>query len=158
MTPEQLGLLIDRHGGALLLYARQWCAAPEDVVQEAFIKLLAQRPTPEPVLPWLYRVVRNAAVSAARSEQRRQRHERAAARSAWFASDRFGSDLDSEQVATALQGVPLEQREVIIAHLWGELSFEEIARLVQSSASTVYRRYAAGIATLRERFGVACPR
>ena len=33
---QRLGRLVDRHASALELYARQWCEAPEDVVQEAF--------------------------------------------------------------------------------------------------------------------------
>jgi len=37
MDPTFLGRLIDRHAAALVLYARQWCAAPEDVVQDAFL-------------------------------------------------------------------------------------------------------------------------
>src|SRR5204862_1925255 len=86
MAPEVLGRLIDAHAAALTLYARQWCAAPEDVVQEAFVKL-AGLPSPPPhVVPWLYTVVRRAAWTAARADRRRQKHEtRAAARApAWF--------------------------------------------------------------------------
>ena len=47
MGPDALGRLIDEHAPALILYARQWCAAPEDVVQEAFIKLCREQPPPE---------------------------------------------------------------------------------------------------------------
>ena len=43
MTPRQLGDLIDRLGPALVLYACQWAAAPEDVVQDAFLKLVEAR-------------------------------------------------------------------------------------------------------------------
>ena len=35
--------------------------------------------------------------------------------------------LDPETAAAELRSLPLEQREVIIAHLWGGLSFQEIA-------------------------------
>ena len=59
MGPELLGRLVSEHAAALVLYARQWCDAPEDVVQEAFVKLISQRQPPERVLPWLYRVVRD---------------------------------------------------------------------------------------------------
>src|SRR5262245_59139465 len=54
MGPEILGRLIDEHAAALTLYARQWCDAPEDVVQEAFLKLVAQRPVPDSPAAWLY--------------------------------------------------------------------------------------------------------
>src|SRR5947209_15385841 len=114
MGPEILGQLVDRHARALVLYARQWCAAPDDVVQEAFIKLAGQKPAPGHPVAWLYRVVRNAAMSAARAERRRRRHESAAAGIAapWFHDERDGL-LDSHTVTEALRALPAEQREII---------------------------------------------
>jgi RNA polymerase sigma-70 factor (ECF subfamily) len=158
MAPEQLGRLVEQHAAALVLYARQWCAAPEDVVQEAFLKLMAEKQTPRDVLAWLYRVVRNAAVSALRSAQRRRRHETAAAERhpAWFAADRVGY-LDAETAAAALRGLPLDEREAIVAHLWGKLTFEQIAAVAGCSSSTAHRRYLAGLSALRERLKVPCP-
>src|SRR5947209_3302964 len=79
MDPTVLGQLVDEHAAALELYARQWCAAPDDVVQEAFLKLVTQSHTPRKVIPWLFRVVRNQAISVARSAQRRRKHETRAA-------------------------------------------------------------------------------
>ncbi len=48
MDPDLLGQLLDRHAAALELYARQWCEVPEDVVQDAFLKLAGQRGTRKP--------------------------------------------------------------------------------------------------------------
>ena len=59
MAPDFLSQLLDNHSAALVLYARQWCVVPEDVVQEAFLKLATQRSPPEQPVAWLYRVVRN---------------------------------------------------------------------------------------------------
>jgi RNA polymerase sigma-70 factor (ECF subfamily) len=155
MGPQQLGSLIDAHAPALVLYARQWCAAPEDVVQDAFLKLVRSHPPPRQVVPWLYRVVRNGALDAARSARRRLRHESAAARpERWFAG---GEAEGIDAAAGALAALPLEQREPIVAHLWGGLTFEQIAELADCSASTAFRRYAAGLAALRARLGVSCP-
>jgi RNA polymerase sigma-70 factor (ECF subfamily) len=158
MGPDLLGRLADEHAAALVLYARQWCAAPEDVVQEAFLKLVSSPRTPDNVLPWLYRVVRNAAVSAGRSERRRRRHEAvAAARApAWFRAA-GAAGLDARAAAEALQALPAEQREVIVAHLWGGLTFEQIAGVAGCSSSTAHRWYLAGLSALRERLGVSCP-
>ena len=39
--------LIDAHAAPLVLYARLWCDAPEDVVQEAFLKLVRQGRPPD---------------------------------------------------------------------------------------------------------------
>ena len=63
MDSDWLGGLVDRYAAALELYARQWCHAPEDVVQEAFLKLVAQRPPPDQPAAWLFKVVRNGAVT-----------------------------------------------------------------------------------------------
>ncbi len=159
MGPEILGRLLDEHGAALVLYARQWTSAPEDVVQDAFAKLAAQRKPPERVVPWLYRVVRNGAISALRAAERRRRHEQAAASQAanWFlALDDSAPDV--EAATTALQAVPLQEREIIVAHLWGGLTFEQIAELTGLSSSTAHRCYAAGLVRLREKLGVICPR
>jgi RNA polymerase sigma-70 factor (ECF subfamily) len=156
--PEYLGQLVDAHAATLTLYARQWCATPEDVVQEAFIKLITQRVPPVPVVPWLYRVVRNAAISATRSARRRQRHEGVAAgrTPAWFVPVE-ARGLDERAATTALQGLPIEQREAIVAHLWGGLTFEQIADVMGSSSSTTHRWYLAGLAALRERLKLPCP-
>lgn len=158
MGPERLGYLIDRHAAALELFARQWCVAPEDVVQEAFLKLSRQEPEPPQVVAWLYHVVRNAALSAARSERRRQFHETAAAvRVPWFTEDATGK-LDAATLTVALAKLPLEQREVIVAHLWGGLTFEQIGEVSGSSAATAHRRYAAGLNELRARMNLPCPK
>src|SRR5215831_5553892 len=104
MGPDVLGKLVDDHAAALVLYARQWCASPEDVVQEAFVKLSLQRIPPDNALAWLYRVVRNAAVSAARADKRRRKHEtRAAARSATWFEFAPGVELDGRAASAALQ-------------------------------------------------------
>src|SRR5688572_8408991 len=85
MSPHEVAQLVDRLGPAMILYARQWCRTPEDVVQEAFVKLVALRQPPRQVRPWLYRVVRNGALDAVKLERRRQLREGAAARPVqWF--------------------------------------------------------------------------
>jgi RNA polymerase sigma-70 factor (ECF subfamily) len=159
MGPDQLADLVDRYAAALVLYARQWCASPEDVVQTAFLKLVSQRTPPDNLLPWLYRVVRNGAIDASRAARRRHRYEAAAADSApkWFAPSYDPTGLDAKTAAAALADLPPETREIIVAHLWGGLTFEQIAQAVDSSAATCYRRYAAGLEVLRQKLGAERP-
>jgi RNA polymerase sigma-70 factor (ECF subfamily) len=153
-----LGRLLDEHAPALVLYARTWCDTPQDVVQDAFVQLVRQPQTPQCALAWLYQVVRNRAISVSRSAQRRRKHEgRSAAEAAtWFApaEDRR---LDAQAAAEALAALPLEQRETVVAKLWGGLSFDQIAVLTQTSSSTAHRRYQAALSVLRERLGVTVP-
>jgi RNA polymerase sigma-70 factor (ECF subfamily) len=157
MGPGVLARLVDEHAAALVLYARQWCDAPEDVVQEAFVKLAGQRQAPDHVLPWLFRVVRNGALSAARAARRRRRYETLAATRApaWFLPSP-GARLDAEVAAAALQALSPDQRETVVAHLWGGLTFEQIGELTGSSSSTAHRRYLTALAALRERLEMPC--
>jgi RNA polymerase sigma-70 factor (ECF subfamily) len=161
MDHECLGRLVDRHAAALELYARQWCDTPEDVVQEAFLKLALERVPPDNPAAWLFRVVRNGALNAAIAARRRRRHEAKAvcAELSWLearpAAAEAGS-IDPEMASAELRSLPLEQREVIVAHLWGGLTFEQIAALAGTSASTAHRHYCAGLAAIRKRLGVSC--
>jgi DNA-directed RNA polymerase specialized sigma24 family protein len=157
MTPRALADLIADHAAALVLFARQWCDCPEDVVQEAFCKLARASPPDDPAA-WLYRVARNAALDAGRSARQRVRREQAAARPVlWFAEGAVDG-LDAGTAVAVLESLAPEMREVIVARLWGGLTLEQVAEAAGCSVSTAHRRYEAGIAALRERLGVACPK
>jgi RNA polymerase sigma factor (sigma-70 family) len=149
--PELLGALLDRHAAALEMYARQWCRVPEDVVQQAFLQLARQAAVPDQPATWLYRVVRNGAISAARAEQRRRRHEAAVAEGAanWFVADE-STGLDAAAATAALGQLAADEREVIVAHLWGGLTFQEIATVTGLPSSTAHRRYESGLRILRD--------
>ncbi len=150
IDPTSLARLYRQHAPALRLWARQWGGSADDLVQNAFIRLAQQTPPPEKVLPWLYRVVRNEALAAHRAAARRRRREQqSSAPEVWFAP--AVNRLDVEDATRLLAAMPLELREVIVARLWGGLTFEEIARLLGCSLPTAHRRYHAGLAQLRER-------
>ncbi len=162
MEPERIGELIDRLGPGLGLFARQWCSSPEDVVQEAFVALARLPREPAHAAGWLYRAVRNGAINAGIAERRRRRRETVALTrmARWFApldpGTAPGEAIDPETAQEALAGLPEAQREVIVAHLWGGLTFDQVADLVQTSSSSAHRLYQAGLKTLRERLGVPC--
>ncbi|WP_162006528.1 RNA polymerase sigma factor [Roseimaritima sediminicola] len=141
--------LIDTHGAALQLFARQWCTAPEDAVQEAFVELLRQPSGPDDPLAWLYTVVRRRAMNIARAEQRRRRYQREAAleRSPWFVPDE-SEPLSAEAYQTALQRLPSSQREIVVLRIWGNRTFAQIALTVELPLSTVHRHYRAALRAL----------
>lgn len=153
IPPERLAQLLDDHASALELYARQYCESPADVVQEAFVDLARQQESPDRPVPWLFRVVRNRSLTARRSNNRRKRHETQAASENWF-EESFDLPLDGAAATAALQELPDKQREAIVAHLWGGLSFEEIGDVSGASSSTAHRRYALGLEQLRMKLGV----
>jgi RNA polymerase sigma factor (sigma-70 family) len=143
LDSQLLAELVDRHGAALKLYARQWCLNPDDVVQQALIDLAGSGTAPENPAAWLFAAVRRRAISHGRSDRRRferRRDQHAAA----------------DAAAQALAELPLEDREIVIAHVWGRLTFQEIATLVGTSASTAQRRYEAAISRMRERMNTPC--
>ena len=160
--PELLARLVDAHAATLVLYARQLCDVPEDAVQEALIELARQPTAPRQIVAWLYRVVRNKALSAARASQRRRRHELSAAehRRAWFGESPSGR-IEAEEATAALEQLPSEEREIVVAHLWGGLTFVQIGELVGVSDSTAHRRYQSALSQLHEQLqstsGESCP-
>ena len=148
--PEELGRLYRAHAPALRLYVRQWPAGDEDVVQDAFVKLAQQSPLPEKPLPWLYRVVRNAAWQAERGWfRRRRREDRASGREVWFTA--ADERIDGQHATRLLAELPLEQREVVVARIWGGLTFDDVAELTGCSLPTAHRRFQAGLTALREK-------
>lgn len=156
-SPQHLSRLLRERGPALVLYARQWCRNPEDVVQEAFLQLMLERKEPGNIVAWLYRVVRHRALNASRSAARRAKRELAVAlpNEAWC--EPWNDQLALDEATAALQQLPPELREVIAARLWSGLSFQEVADLTGISLSTAYRRYQAGLEMLRERLEGWCP-
>ncbi len=40
-----------------------------------------------------------------------------------------------------LQELEPVEREIVIARIWGNMTFEQVAELVELSVATVYRRY-----------------
>lgn len=154
-NPEYLGRLLTEQGPALALFARQWTDAADDCVQEALLELVRQRELPANVPAWLFRVVRNRAISRARAQQRRRRHESLAVQDSPLAASP-GRELEwtAEDVAAALEEIEGNLREVVVARVWGNLNFEAIAELAGTSVSTAHRRYEAGLQALRNRLGI----
>jgi RNA polymerase sigma-70 factor (ECF subfamily) len=154
---DELGRLFDATAPALVLYARQWCDGPgaEDAVQEAFLTLARQSEAPNHPAAWLHRVVRNGVISAARNRKRRETRETRASRSeSWFSA--VDDRLDAQQAARSLAELEPDCREVIVARIWGGLTFEQIAALQGCSLTTAHRRYQAGLSQLHERLERPC--
>jgi RNA polymerase sigma-70 factor (ECF subfamily) len=95
-------------------------------------------------------VIRNQAFANRRSQIRRRRREALAVQEAsWFS--RADDQVDAQEATRRLAESPLELRDVIVARLWGGLTFAEVAELVGCSLATAQRRYQTGLAELKER-------
>ncbi len=140
----------------LLLYARQWAAAPadaEDIVQDAFVRCWRQRgdeAAREPGL--LFAAVRTAALDLLRGDLRRRRREETATSGtddvAWFQCP-IEQRERADTLSAALARVPAEQREVVVLRIWGELSFPEIAKLLRIPEATAGSRFRYALESLR---------
>ncbi len=142
MEPAKIRQLIDRHGASLVLYARQWCRNPDDAVQEALIALVQEGSSPDDTVAWLFKVVKRKAMNLARAEQRRQKyHQDASSQTdSWFDA-RHDQRLIAEEVERTLSTLSDIERQIVVAKVWGELTFEQIGDLVDMSSSAVHRHF-----------------
>ena len=147
---------LDRHGAALVLFARQWSTSrteAEDVVQEAFVRFWRSRQRAQDPAAYLYACVKRCAIEMMRSSSRRVRREEASAREETVPL--FGCDLERDErrvaIEAALAGLPEPQREVLVLKIWGGLSFPQIAAAVNVPPDTAASRYRYAIAKLREQ-------
>jgi RNA polymerase sigma-70 factor (ECF subfamily) len=85
-----------------------------------------------------------AARNVARTRFRRRRLEAPL-------EDTGGGALSADAIAVrqALSGLPLEQRECVVLHIWGGLTFREVAALTGVSLDTAASRYRYALDKLR---------
>jgi RNA polymerase sigma-70 factor (ECF subfamily) len=135
---------------ALVLFARQWGDDfAEDAVQEAIMQLMRLADPPHDPLAWLFAAVRNASNQYMRTQTRRKNREikALAEKKPWFNR----ADEDNELISE-LQQLPIDCRTVIVAKIWGNLTFEQIAATIGSSKSSAHRKYEEGLALLRKKW------
>ncbi len=159
---------LQRYEGPLLRYTLRLLngdlEAARDVVQDAFVKLIQQdrSAVEDHLAPWLYRVCRNRALDRIRKEQRMQ----TSLPDAPNTNGRLGSSDDThrEQPAeqaqhpetrsrllTMVADLPERQREVLRLKFQGDLSYREIAEVMDLTVSHVGVLIHTGIQTLRQR-------
>ena len=152
LSEEQVSQLYDRHGPALLLYARSYVAdggAAEDVVQRVFLRMLTGNYlVTENAAAYLYRSVRNEAMNDRRS---RSRETPLTEDCRWFRSKGAADDHEALVLQRTVADLPDEQRDVVMMRIWSGMTFEEIAQATGVSVNTAASRYRYGLAKLRDR-------
>lgn len=124
---------------------------PDDAAQEAFIDLSRMANMPTDPVAWLYKTTRYKALNQSRSESRRSRHQSAAGSAPdWFVSDPSAS-VQAAELVHALENLPPLEREIVTARVWGELSFAQIAELVDLPTTTTFRLYQQTLLRLQEQ-------
>ncbi len=156
--PQEMGRLFDEHAGALGIYAGQWSGSPADCVQEAFIELASQTVRPDSPTAWLYRVVRNKAINALRSQRRRSDHEKTAGCRTHFGDSAIAkSRVEVDDLNAALAQLEDQGRELILLRIWSGLSWQQIAELTGKSSSAAQRQYVAELKKLKTILEPSCP-
>jgi len=147
---EDVRRLYEEHGRSLLAYASALLRDPsaaEDVLHQVFLKLVAGRSSIEgPPAAYLFRAVRNTALNHIRGQSREVELDSAVP---WLESPDASRET-ALALQSALQTLPADQREVVVLHIWGQLTFEEAAAVVGVSPNTAASRYRYGLAKLRE--------
>ena len=132
-------------------------AEAEDVVQDAFIRVLQRRHelgTIVEMRPWLVRIAWNLALD-------RRRHIRPDQMDEVFAASLVSSDLAADQalaeavrirqVLAAMEKLPSRERQTLLLSAMDELSTAEIAAVLGKSESTIRSLLFRARAHLRER-------
>ncbi|HEY2805054.1 MAG TPA: sigma-70 family RNA polymerase sigma factor [Gemmatimonadales bacterium] len=102
-------------------------AAAEDVAQEAFARLLARQGLPFPDAErWVFKVARNLGISRLRAVKRTLPLSDALAMDGW----EMGEEAERRALllSHAVRALPARQQEVVAMRIYGELSYEAIAR------------------------------
>jgi RNA polymerase sigma-70 factor (ECF subfamily) len=134
----------------------------EDLVQETCLRALRamQRLRPASNIKcWLFTILRNIWLNQLRHSRRApevaniEADENSAHEAVDTAKDPYAmyvSNIEREQVRNAIQQLPLKFREIILLHEYEELSYKEIAILLDCPEGTVMSRLARARAKLRE--------
>jgi RNA polymerase sigma-70 factor, ECF subfamily len=147
----QIEGLYRQYGGPLLLFAISICgesSRAQDAVHQVFLKIMETDSLQNAIdtKAYLFASVRNVLLNDRKSRKRNVAME----------PDRLWCEPpDRDHVAElnlrrALQSLPEDQRQVVVLHIWGELTFAQVAEILSVSGNTVASRYRYALTKLRE--------
>jgi RNA polymerase sigma-70 factor (ECF subfamily) len=144
--------LYEEHARGLLAYACSFVTSfstAEDVLHQVFERLLrGDLAITQAPVSYLYRAVRNTCLNKVRDRASEVNFDEG-----WLESP-SGMESTAVELQSALRELPEQQREVILLHIWGQMSFEEVANALEIPANTAASRYRYGLSKLREQFQV----
>jgi len=146
----EIDRLYRQHGAGLVLFAISICgerSRAQDAVHQVFLKLLEAGDLghASDAKAYLFASVRNTVLNDIRARHR----DVVLDDSAWF--DPPQRDHAAElNLRRALRALPADQQEVIILHVWCELTFAEVGDVLGISLNTAASRYRYALSRLRE--------
>lgn len=132
----------------------------EDAVQAVFVRL-ADHPGRliDAENPWAYllTMVRHQSLAVVRRSRRLTFFRTLTDLTTWLPVDRLDQQESIEAVWRAIRRLPADQAEVVVLKLWEDLTFPQIAGVVDAPVDTVASRYRYALAKLRRSLGDLCP-
>ena len=128
----------------------------EDVVHDVFRKLCQAPPEADDLRAFVFRCVRNRAIDEVRKRARAESALAAEGDASIFALDSrepWAEAVSREragQVERSLKGLGAEQREVVVLHIYGGMTFSSISKVLETPFGTVVSRYRRALAKLRK--------
>lgn len=155
--PQSWEQLYEENADGLVAYASQFgfsFESAEDIVHDAFLRVFGKDSEPEhPNLrALLFQCVRWTALDRLKKNRRRLKREAAVSVDLFVdtaSPDRSEGTEFAAVVSKLFQQLPDEQREVLVLHLWGDLSFREIGEQLGISPNTASSRYRYGLEKIR---------
>jgi RNA polymerase sigma-70 factor (ECF subfamily) len=148
---SEIERLYQEHGAALVLFGTTMMgerSIAQDAVHQVFLRLIETSSLSRTADPkaYLFASVRNQLLN---ENKIRQRNAPLDVDATWFVPPQ--RDYAAvENLRRALADLNVDQREVVVLHIWGELTFLQIGNVVGINANTVASRYRYGIERLRE--------
>jgi len=128
----------------------------EDLLQECWMRIHRSRHTyrpAEPLLPWIFAVARHTRLDGYRRRRRRQSKEIAISDvPEMSASPERAAAIEISELHRMLEGLPENQREVILMLKVSGMSLEEVARATSSTVGAIKQRAHRAYRELRARF------
>ena len=152
---EALTALYDAYGARMYGYALALLgdvSEAEDVVQDVFTRICASGRMPDDSARYLLRAVRNEAFSRLRKRRLRfwranqLRHTQTALLQF---RDSAAAPGNTESIERTLNALPPKQREVVVLKILQDMTFDEIAEVLDVSPNTAASRYRYAIERLR---------
>jgi len=168
---QAFSLLYERYSASVLSYLYRMLGNLEDVEsigQEVFLRAFRFAPTyryPQKFSTWLFTITRNLAINQSRRRKRSPIRNitelnldgidisgdpyQVAAR----ATDDLEKQEEIAQVLTALDGLPTDQKEVIVLGVFQDLSYAEMEAITGTKAVTLRSRMFHGLKRLARQIG-----
>ncbi|MGA2706821.1 MAG: RNA polymerase sigma factor [Steroidobacteraceae bacterium] len=173
---DRIAAVVASQGPRLRAFVRRQIAdlgEVEDIVQDTFVELVSAYRLMEPiehVAAWLLRIARNRIIDRFRERSRRAlaldapsfhdagpTAEPTGVLDEWFAPSAWGPEASyarevlADELLAALDELPLEQREIFVAHELEGRSFKELAAELGIGVNTLLGRKHAAVRHLRQR-------